>query len=170
MNEYLNMQVRHQQPLRRRSNRRGTALMEFAVLSPLFLTLALGMIEMGSGMRASGILDAALREGGRLASMDWIAVLEEGQTPNDKVVADIKNFITAAGLPGDEVAVNIVHAEGPNEGTYFDLADPDNKLTLFRMEAIVPYSAISQLSLEYMGGQSLVAGLVMRAGRASMSN
>lgn len=162
----------HRQP----ESRRGIAAVEAAVVTPVLLVLVLGTIEMGSALRASTIMQSAVREAGRLAAMDWERVLEDGDTPNEKVERDLRNYLIASGISpyatdsatGDDVDVldfSIVHAEGPNEGQPFDLSDPDNELKLAKIEVSLPYSQISVFPVRYMGGTNLSARLVLRAGQ-----
>lgn len=148
--------------------RRGAAAVEFAVLMPLFLMLVMGTWEMGTALTAGTKMSAAVREGGRLASMDYRETLNEGETINDKVVKDIKNFLTASGIPGDEVTVNITHTEGENAGEDFDLSDNANYLQMFTITALVDYEDISTFPLDYMEGQQVEAKLIFRLGRVSM--
>lgn len=148
--------------------RRGAAAVEFAVLVPLFLMLVMGTWEMGTALTAGTKMSAAVREGGRLASMDYTDTLNPGETINDKVVTDIKNFLTASGIPGDQVTVSITYADGENVGAEFDLGDNGNYLKLFKITALVDYEDISTFPLEYMAGQQIEAKLVFRLGRVSM--
>lgn len=150
--------------------RRGAALVEFALTAPIYLALVLGVVEMGSALEASNQLTSSLREGGRLATMDWEGVVPDGMTPNEKVEQDIRNFLEAVGVPSEEVSLDITHAEGANEGQPFDLADPNNKLELFRISATVPYDEIMTYPANFLGGQTLVSSVVYRAGRISLSN
>src|SRR5690349_3462569 len=107
-------------------DRRGTATVEFAVIAPVFLILVLGTWEMGTAVRASNNLTAAVREGGRLASMDFTGSLAPNQTANQKVEQDIRAFLNASGLPGSQATITITYAEGSNAGTTFDLGNKDN--------------------------------------------
>lgn len=150
------------------NQRRGAAAVEFAVLVPLFLMLVMGTWEMGTALTAGTKMAAAVREGGRLASMDYSDTLNAGETINAKVVKDIKNFLTASGIPGDDVTVTITHADGENSGEDFDLADNGNYLKLFTLTALVNYEDISTFPLDYMAGQQIEAKLVFRLGRVSM--
>jgi hypothetical protein len=161
------MQVHHRHP-RHDATRRGAAAVEFAVLVPLFLMLVLGTWEMGTALTAGTKMSAAVREGGRLASMDYKDSLNEGVTINGKIEQDIKNFLTASGIPGDEVTITITHADGESAGETFDLADPDNYLGLFTITALVNYEDISTFPLDYMEGQQVQAKLVFRMGRVSL--
>jgi len=151
---------------RQKTNRKGIAAVECAMMLPIMMVLVLGLIEMGTALRASTIMQSSVREAGRLASMDWRYVVEDGETPNRKVEQDIRNFVTASGLPGEDLVVSIEHAEGDSAGTEFDISDSDNQLKLILIEITMPYSSISLFPTEYMGGRDLRAGLVSRAGIA----
>jgi Flp pilus assembly protein TadG len=150
--------------------RRGAAVVEFAVLIPLFLMLVLGTWEMGTALTAGTKMAAAIREGGRLASMDFQDTLGDDETINEKVIKDIKNFLTASGIPGDMVTITITHADGENAGEDFDLADGANYLELFTIRALVNYEDISTFPLDYMAGQQVEAKLVFRKGRVSLDS
>ena len=151
-------------------SRRGAAMVGFAIFLPIMLTLVLGTIELGSALRASNILNAAVREGGRLASMDFSDKVGDNETANQKVKRDIRNFVSAAGLDGTQVSVSIRHDGGTLDGQNFDLEDPANNLMLFRIRAVMPYSAVSAFPLNYMAGKSLRAKTVFRATRSSLAN
>jgi hypothetical protein len=151
------------------AERRGAATVEFALVLPLFLMLLMGMVELGSAINCSQTLHGALRDAGRVASMDFQQIFAKGVDPNVKVTQDIRNLLTAAGIPGDEVTIDIVYADGPLEGQPFDLDNEDNYLALFRIEATIPYSKVSALPLEYMSGQNLTAFVTFRMGRVSLS-
>jgi len=148
--------------------RRGAAAVEFAVLVPLFLMLVMGTWEMGTALTAGTKMAAAIREGGRLASMDFQDTLGEDETINDKVMKDIRNFLTASGIPGDKVEITITHSDGENAGVDFDLADGANYLELFTIRALVNYEDISTFPLDYMAGQQVEAKLVFRKGRVAL--
>ncbi len=154
---------------RRENGRRGVAAVECAIMLPVLLLLVLGLIEMGTALRATTIMQSAVREAGRLASMDWRYVVDSGETPNGKVEQDIRNFVSASGLPGDDLIVRIVHAEGDSEGSDFDISDENNELELVLIEVELPYSSISLFPTRYMGGTNIRAGVVSRAGIAGGS-
>jgi Flp pilus assembly protein TadG len=146
------------------SRRKAAAVIEAAVVLPMMLILVLGTIEMGSALRASTIMQSSVREAGRLANMNWGDVVESGDTPNAKIERDIRNYVTASGLPGSALAVDIVHAEGQSAGLPFDIADEDNALQLMKIEISMPYSAISLFPSNYMSGSNVRAFLILRAG------
>ena len=150
--------------------RRGAAMVEFAITAPLFLILIVGTIEMGNAIQATSQLSSALREAGRLAGMDWDEIVPEGESPNDKVIRDIRNFLKAAGYPGDDVAIAITSVEGTDIGQTFDLGDPDNERRLFKIEASIPYEKISSFPGHLMDGSDVTGRIIMRAGRISLMN
>jgi Flp pilus assembly protein TadG len=161
------MKAFRNKPRANREKRRGTATVEFAVVAPLFMTLALGTWEMGTAVKASNNLTAAVREGGRLASMDFNGKLATAQTPNQKVIQDIRAFLSAGGIPGAQVTVTITYAEGASAGSTFDLNDPNNYMQLFKITASVPYSAVSMFPNRFLAGQTLKAQLICRRGRVN---
>ena len=146
------------------SNRSGVAALEAAVVLPMMLILILGTIEMGSALRASTIMQSAVREAGRLANMNWSDVVEDGDTPNAKIERDIRNYVTASGLPGAALIVSIVHADGDSVGLTFDISDEANELEMLKIEISMPYSAISLFPTNHMAGSNVRAFLVLRAG------
>lgn len=158
--------MHRQKPVtKKRHDRRGAAAVEFAVVVPLFLTLVIGVLEAGQALHASNILAAAVREGGRLAAMDWNGFVPEGYTPSTKVIADTRNLLTAAGLPGDEAVITITSAEGSDAGDPFDLSDPDNTHRLFKIRIELPYEDVSSFPSTFMYGHTITAELTFRAVR-----
>ncbi|MEO2014747.1 MAG: TadE family protein [Fuerstiella sp.] len=145
-------------------NRSGVAVLEAAVVLPMMLILVLGTIEMGSALRASTIMQSAVREAGRLANMNWSDVVDADDTPNAKIERDIRNYVTASGLPGSALIVSIVHADGESAGLMFDISDEANELEMLKIEIIMPYSAISLFPSNHMAGTNVRAFLILRAG------
>lgn len=170
-----NVQGLRRQPTRvsaHQAPRKGAALMECAVMLPVLMMMVLGILEIGSALRASTILQSACREAGRLTAMDWRYITHDNQTPNAKVTQDLKNFVTAAGLRGNDTTVTITYADGARAGQTFDLADTANDLQFVKVEATLPYSSVSVFPLTYLSGKKLKANVVMRAttGRGALSN
>ncbi|MCA9053978.1 MAG: pilus assembly protein [Planctomycetaceae bacterium] len=148
--------------------RKAAATVEFAVTLPIFLILLMGMVEASCAINSTQTLHGALRDAGRLASMDYKQILGENVDPNAKVLQDIRNLLTASGIPGDAVTLAIVYSGGPNDGQPFDLSDEDNYLELFRVEATVPYTAVSTFPIDYFTGSDLYASVTFRKGRVSL--
>jgi len=151
-------------------SRTGAAVVEFALVAPLFLTLVLGTVELGRALDVSSNLSAAVREGGRLASMDSQEYVESGSTANAKVISDIKNILTANGIDGTNVTVTITHADGANAGSTFDLEDSNNDQGHFKVEASVLYDNVSIFPLHTVAGTTLRSAIVLRKGRSALSD
>jgi Flp pilus assembly protein TadG len=145
------------------AERKGTAMVECAITLPMLIVLALGTLEIGSALRAATILESACRESGRMAAMDWRYIVLQNQTPNQKVIQDLKNFITASGLQGNQSTVTLTHADGTSAGQTFDLANENNDLKFVKITVSLPYSTVSVFPLSYLRGKSLKARVVMRA-------
>lgn len=150
--------------------RRGAATVEFAIVAPLFLILIMGTVEMGNALEASTQLSTALREAGRLAGMNWRDLIPENESPNQKIIRDIRNFLTAAGYPGSRAVISITAADGPGTGGPINLGDPANQMRLFRIDASLPFSEISSIPNGFMKNRDIRASLVMRAGRITLMN
>lgn len=153
-----------------KNTRRGIAAVEFAILSPVFVILVLGTAEVSHAINASTTLTSAIREGGRLASMDWAEIIADDVTANAKIEQDIRNFLTASGLPGSAATIQFLHTEPDAQGEYqtFDLADPDNYLGFCKIHAEIEYSDVSLMPYYYMDGKSISADFVFRMGRVSL--
>jgi Flp pilus assembly protein TadG len=55
---------------RKNDSRRGAALVEFAVVMPVFLVFIVGMIEIGRAIMVQQLITNASREGARIAGYD----------------------------------------------------------------------------------------------------
>lgn len=85
---------------KRRGDRRGTAVVEAAVILPLLLTMMLGVWEVGRMIQICQILDNAAREGCRLAAGGYV----NGTAVTASMVqTEVQNYLTAAGLPSTAV-------------------------------------------------------------------
>jgi Flp pilus assembly protein TadG len=82
----------------RRKNRRGAAVVEFAVIAPLLFMLIFGMIEFGRLIMVQQILTNASREGARRAVLEHASVSEV-----ESVVAD---YLSGASVSGASVTVS----------------------------------------------------------------
>ncbi|MBT5019983.1 MAG: pilus assembly protein [Planctomicrobium sp.] len=148
--------------------RRGIATVEFAVVAPVFISLILGMAEMSRALDVSTNLTAAVREGGRLASMHHNGAIPPGMTTEQKVIHDIRNVLKANGINGAKTTLTITHADGNNEGQDFDLDSGDNYLQNFRISASIAFSDVTIFPLRRMENQSLNSSVVFRLGKADL--
>ncbi len=120
--------------------RRGAVAVEMALVAPLFVLLAWGMVEASRLYDVQNQLHVAAREGARVASMDRRGLTASNETTNAKVVRDVRNILEANGLPSEQVEVVIVDPH--DHATPFDLDLPVNRLELFELRLELPYAAL----------------------------
>ncbi len=125
--------------------RRGSATVELAITLPFLLTLVFGVIEVGRALEVTHTLTIAVREGARFGATDKTGYVPEGDTANEKIVADVQNFLVASGLPGGSLNVECltVPDEPGDPQTAFDFEDPNNHLKNFQVVVTIPFSEIT---------------------------
>lgn len=153
------------------SDRRGVAAVEFAIIAPVFLALVLGMVAVRRAVNTTTVMDAALAQAGRLASMDAGLQLPSGMTLNDKIILDVRNFLRASGIENDEdnLTISITRADDadgnaldpmpnpPSSGETFDLSDPANRNRLFRIGIEIPEGALNSTLSDIMNLEGSMA-------------
>ncbi len=126
-----------------RLHRRGAAVVEFALVAPVFMLLVFGMIEYGRMVMVQQILTNASREGARRAVLDGVATSE--------VQTSVENYLTDASISGATITVTSVPAVPP------DYADS------MTVSVAIPFSQVSWLpSPMFLGSQTLTATTTMR--------
>jgi Flp pilus assembly protein TadG len=130
--------------------RRGAAIVEFAVVAPIFFVLVLGIIEFGRMVMVQQIITNAAREGAR------IAVLSNATT--SQVTTAVTNYLSAGGVTG---ATTTVNPDPPSTATY------GSSVTV---TVTVPFSSVSWTPSPFFLGQvSLNAQCVMRTEQTGSS-
>jgi Flp pilus assembly protein TadG len=110
-------------------NRRGVAIVEFAVVLPLLLTLLVGTWEVGRLAEARQVLEQAAGVGGRLAST--------GTYKNTEVQQAVVRYLQSAGLPTTNVTVAISNLTNPS----FD-AKNAVQMDKFRLTVTMPFQDV----------------------------
>ena len=111
----------------RTSARRGAAMVEFAVVAPMFFLFVLGLLEFGRGMMVQAQLTAAAEIGARNGSMDG------AQTST--VTSAVNNYLSNAGISGASTTVTPSPPSSANPGQ-------DVKVVVS-----IPYSSVSWLPM-----------------------
>jgi len=156
------MQKNHSQ------SRRGAVAVEFAFIAPVLLSIVFGVLELTRIYDAQYLLETAAREGARFAAMDRDGMVNDGETANSKITEDIKNFLETAGLPRDQLQVDILDHADPTQT--FDLDDPANDLALFDVEIKIPYSSVAHTPVDPNSDYNLTGSITFRNGRATLSH
>lgn len=167
MNRFLAPRTRQTWPSARRQRRRGAVAVEFAIVAPVLLAVVLGMMELTKMLEAQNVLEIAAREGARFATMDHEGMLQPGQSANDKLINDVKNYLASTGIPREEITVEVVDHEDPEAD--FDLADPNNDLKLFDVNVKVDYSAVRYSGINLRANYELNGAVTFRNGIATVA-
>ena len=149
------------------TRRKGAVTVEMAVVCPLMVTIVMGIVETSRVFELQNLMALAGREGARLAAMDREGLTLEGQSTNDKITDDIKNYLHAVGFDKEKINVLITHA---NSTTAFDLDAAANEFELFRVRVEIPYTDTCETPLPGFENLVLAAGITFRNGRVSSSN
>lgn len=127
------------------ARRRGAAVVEFAVIAPLFFLLVFGIVEFGRALMVQQILTNASREGARRA-------IVEGATDSE-VKTLVNDYLTNASISGSTVEVS------PQALHTVAMGD---KVTV---TVSVPYASVAWLPSWFLGNNTLTASTVMRGER-----
>jgi hypothetical protein len=149
-------------------NREGAVAVEFAIVAPILVAIVFGLINLGHAFEMQNLLEVAAREGARFASMDRDGLLEPGESANTKLIDDVKSFLSSNGIPEEDISVEVKDHENPEED--FDLDDPANDLKLFEVRVSVDLSSVSLMPVSPGSDHPLLAKVVFRNGRATISN
>ena len=128
---------------RKRPCRRGAAVVEFAVVSPVLILLLLGMIECGRMIMVQQALTTAVREGARTA-------IVEGNSTSTAIGA-VESFLAGVGITGTKVTVTPASTGSVPHGQPITVS------------ASVPFAEVSWLPHPfYLGNTTLSSQATMR--------
>jgi len=134
---------------RRRTDRRGAALVECALVMPVMILAVLGMFELGRAVMVTEVLAHASRTGARTG------VLPSGNTA--AVRAAVNDLLNDAGINSANCVVQVL-VNG--SATEVSDADPGDEILV---TVAVPYSAVTWVANpEYLEGRNLSGRCVMR--------
>ena len=138
-----------------RATREGTALVELALVLPIFVMVTLGIVEFGRAMMVGQLVTNAAREGARLGIID-------GSTNSD-VIASIQTFLSeAAGIPAEDltITITVTPADGnPDPGNNVANALPRDLVDVY---VSVPFDQVSYITGDYLSGKTLSGRSAMR--------
>ena len=137
------MLIRNRTGSHYKSRRRGAAIVEFALVAPVFLILITGVVELGRGIVVQQLLTNASREGARIGGYDTT-------TSTSTVTTAVNSYLTNVGISGATTTVS------PNPPS---LASDGQSVSV---TVSIPFTKVSYLPAPfYMGGTTLQATTVM---------
>ena len=130
-----------------RKDRRGAAVVEFALVAPIFFLLVFGMIEYGRMVMVQQVLTNASREGARRAVLDG--------AQQSTVISSVRTYLTNASINGQNPNLTITVTPAPESAV---ATDQNISVTVQ-----VPFADVSWLpSPMFLQNKSLRASSVMR--------
>ncbi len=138
-----------------RRHRRGTACVEFAVLSPILLILILGIIDVGQFVNVGQSVSNASREGARVAARQATTNVSQVQTAVSDYLTDMH-----PNLPSSAVQVTVAGAGNPLAGA--DLAAVATGLPI-SVQVVVQFDAVRWINgLTFLNGRTVTKTTVSR--------
>lgn len=129
-----------------KKTREGAAMVEFALVLPIFLLLIFGGLEMGRAVMVKHVLEEAARAGCRVASIQ--------DATKDDVLSVVDQSLKKAGIKGYSVELD------PDPPSGADHLDPVS------VSITVPHSEVAWMpSPRFMGGKTLTGVCIMPAVR-----
>ncbi len=135
--------------------RRGAAIVETALVLPIFFVVILGIIEFGRAFMVSQVLQNAAREGCRKAVT--------GTYTSAQVTTDMKSQLTAAGIDATKSTVTIVVTVDPSNPAVAnnEVANATTK-DLVAVTITIPFNKVQLIPAKYLGAKTLTAKSSMR--------
>ncbi len=138
-----------------KSSRRGAAVLEMALVLPIFFMVVLGIVEFGRAMMVGQMVTNAAREATRLAIVD-------GST-NSSVETWVEEFLQSSiGVTAADVTVNITVTAAPGNDDPGDEIGNAQSRDLVLVAVSVPFDKVSYLPGNYLDGKQLSAQSAMR--------
>lgn len=120
-----------------RAKRRGTAVVEFAIVAPLFFLVIIAMVEFGRIMMVEQILTNAAREGARRAILE--------QTTASEAQLAVDNYLAGGSLSGAGVVIS---------PTAFDKLGFGDRVAV---TVSVPFDQVSWLPAPWFAGGTILS-------------
>lgn len=138
-----------------KKRRRGAALVEAAVVLPLFLLIVLGIIEFGRAMMVTQLITNGAREGARRSVLD-------GST-NAIVEAHVKSFLSgAASVTDADITVEVTLTPDVGNTTTGNEVGDAMPGDMVNVVVSIPYDKVSYLAGGFLSGKMLSAKTSMR--------
>jgi Flp pilus assembly protein TadG len=138
-----------------KSRRKGAALVEAAIVRPVFFMAIVGIVEFGRGMMVSQLVTNGSREAARRAVFD-------GSTNTDVETFVQDKLSSSIGCGATDITVDIVITPDPNNNTTGSNLVNAQPYDLITVTVSVPYDEVSFFAGKYLAGKTLTAETTMR--------
>lgn len=135
--------------------RHGTAVVEAALVLPVFFLAIAGIVEFGWGMMASQLVTNAAREGARRAIIDG----NSNTAVEDYISASLVDSLK---INATDVTVTIEITPDPSNTTTGNNLLDAQPYDLIMVRVEVPYDAVGLIAGQWLGGTNIVAQATMR--------
>lgn len=139
----------------RKAGRQGAAMVEMALVLPIFMMVSLGIIEFGRAMMVSNMVTNAAREGARAAVVDGSSNAQVQQ-----IVVDF--LVTSLGIQSSSVNVTITVTPATGNPNPANQCSSAHTRDLIQLEVRVPYSAVAMIPADYLQGVQLFGRSAMK--------
>lgn len=137
------------------NRRRGAALVEAAIVLPVFFMAIVGIVEFGRGMMVSQLVTNGSREAARRAIFDGSTNADIEQYTQDKLASSI-------GCDTGDIAVAIAITPDANNNTTGNNLVNAQPFDLITVTVSVPYDEVSFFTGRYLAGKNLSGETTMR--------
>jgi Flp pilus assembly protein TadG len=139
--------------------RRGTAVVEFALVSPVLLIIAIGLIDVGQFISIGQIVNNASREGSRVAIRDYTDSVSEVEAA---VLTYMTNALSEVSAETINSALQVVVREGNGTVAGEDLSLVNSGQEL-RVEVTFDYQNVRWAPNSFLGAYTVIqATTIMR--------
>jgi len=135
--------------------RRGAALVEMALVLPVFMMVVLGIIEFGRALWVANMVTNAAREATRMAVLDG--------SSNANVSQSAKDFLSSTlSVGASDVSVSIVITPADGNPNPANECANANTRDLIDITITVPFDKVSLIPGDYLAGKNLIGRSAMR--------
>lgn len=133
----------------------GAAVVELAIVLPVFLLIVMGIVEFGRAMMVGQLLTNGARHGARLAII-------EGST-NASVRQDIEEFLTSTlNVPASNLNIQIEVEPAPGHPDPNDVLTAARSKDLVKITVSVPFDKVAYVSGNFLKSTTLSGHCAMR--------
>ena len=128
----------------------GQALIEFAFVAPIVLVFLLGLVDFGIALDRRVVLDHAVREGARFASVGGQALTTGAAATVEEVKAytsaQSQGIADAGGAPGSDNYVDVCYEDANANGVVGDVGDSVRVSIHYRHDFVTGFTSMLDAS------------------------